>query len=125
MTTTPGTPGTGHRNPSFTTETCIVVACGTCHRAYDEDQDGMVVHFDTVDQAADTVTNAGWWVTPDTVQCPGCAGEQACAQLGHAWPARRDCRCGCTEGDPRIRDHTRPTKVRYCQSCQRVDETAT
>jgi hypothetical protein len=108
--------------PGFTVHICVAVTCGTCQCAYGDDDDGFTAHFATQDDAATTVTDAGWWVTLWSVQCPDCAADQACAELGHAWPDWHTCGCGCAAGHPRIPAHTRPTIRRVCQSCQQDEE---
>lgn len=95
----------------FAVETCVVVFCRTCRCSYDE-QDYVTVHFGNRDEAAQTITEAGWWVTEQGVQCPPCAAREACQTLGHAWPAWQRCRCG-----GRIFAHVRQMEFRTCASC--------
>ena len=108
----------------FTVHTCVAVACGTCDRDFGDTEDIGSLHFTTADDAATHVTDAGWWITPDAVQCPDCAGKQACAELGHAWPSWRPCGCGCHDGRPRIPSHTQPMQYRWCASCHEGEDRA-
>jgi hypothetical protein len=101
----------------FTVETCIVVACRTCQRAYGDEEEGVTVHFSDLDDAARTITAAGWWVTQQGVQCYDCAASEACATLGHAWPAWTLCRC---EG--RIPAHLQQMEFRTCAGCGEQEE---
>jgi hypothetical protein len=101
----------------FTVETCIVVTCRTCQRAYGDEEDGVTVHFPDPDAAACTVTEAGWWVTQHGAQCRPCAAAEACQSLGHAWPDWALCGCG-----GRIPTHVRQMEYRTCASCGEQEE---
>jgi hypothetical protein len=105
--------------PGFIAHTCVSVQCGTCHTDFGDGNDGPgTLHFDTVQEAATTVTEDGWWVTTTGVQCGTCAERQACATHGHIWGDWRDCGCGCHGGDAaRIPTHTRPAYNRWCDTC--------
>jgi hypothetical protein len=111
LTTPAGVP------PGFTAHTCVSVRCGTCHTDFGDGDGPGTLHFDTVTDAADTLTEAGWWVTTTGVQCDTCAARQACATHGHVWTAWRDCGCGCHHGEPRIPTHTKPSYSRSCETC--------
>jgi hypothetical protein len=102
---------------SFTTTRCLVVSCRTCEQEFADPDSEAVLHFDHVDEAADAVTAAGWWLTQDGVQCDTCAATEACARYGHAWERWRDCGCGGL-----IPDHTRQMQARHCASCQAREE---
>lgn len=110
-------PQPGELPAGFTTETCIVVACRTCGHQFDEDEEG-VIHFPNLDDAADTVTRAGWWVTQQGAQCRGCAADEACASFGHAWPREWTlCRC-----NGRIPVHVQQMEYRNCACCDEHQE---
>lgn len=108
------------RTPGFALHTCVSVSCVTCQEPFGDDDIG-VVHFDSVDAASEALADTAWWLTTDGPQCPHCAATQACAESGHAWGAWGPCRCGCTEGEPRIRSHTEPRLWRLCESCDRTE----
>jgi rubredoxin len=98
-------------NPGFTDHTCVTVTCGTCGYIFDEDNE-CAFHYPNRDEAAEAVTEAGWWVLPDSVQCPRCAGRQACQHLGHAWTPWHLCRCNGL-----IVRHVQQMESRTCGSC--------
>ncbi|MFI6026369.1 hypothetical protein [Amycolatopsis magusensis] len=100
----------------FTTASCFLVACRTCNGAFDEESEG-VYHFPSIAAAADALTDAGWWLTQDGVQCDMCAAKESCARYGHAWEPWRLCRCG-----GRIPVHFVQMDVRHCVSCQAHEE---
>ena len=119
MTTNPTVPAS--LPPGFTAHTCVSVQCGTCDTAFGDTDDGVgVLHFDTVQEAVRTLTEAGWWVTTTGVQCDTCAAHQACTEFGHAWPDWRDCGCGCHDGTPRLPMHTQPMQYRWCETCHQA-----
>lgn len=106
--------------PGFTAHTCVSVQCGICRADFGDSHDGPgVLHFDTVEEAADALGEAGWWVTTTGVQCDSCAARRACATFGHVWTAWRDCGCGCDRGEPRIPTHTAPSFTRLCETCHK------
>jgi hypothetical protein len=92
---------------------------GTCTTAFgDSDDVGVTLHFDSVQEAAHTLAEAGWWVTTTGVQCETCAARQACATLGHVWTDWHDCGCGChDDGTRSTRTHTQPAHTRFCDTC--------
>jgi hypothetical protein len=105
--------------PGFTAHTCVSVQCGTCDTAFGDSDDVGTLHFDSVQDAARTLAEAGWWVTTTGVQCDTCAARQACATLGHVWTDWRACGCGCHDGTPRIPSHSQPAHTRSCDTCDR------
>ncbi|MFD9890949.1 hypothetical protein ACFWY9_16510 [Amycolatopsis sp. NPDC059027] len=110
--------------PGFTRESCLIVTCGDCHNPFGEMDDVGVVHFATLDEATRAVTDAGWQVTPDHVQCSPCTRTQTCRDHGHAWPGWRPCGCGCAIGTPSIPAHAEPHEWRYCKSCGEGEDRA-
>ena len=116
---TPHTDQPTMSTPGFRTQTYVIVTCCTCRRDYEDTEENRFL-FASVDEAIDSVTEAGWWVTPQAVQCVDCAARQACAELGHAWDVGgwRACGCGCVSGNRRpIRSHIQPMQYRRCASC--------
>lgn len=104
--------------PGFTAHTCVSVQCGTCRTDFGDADDGPgTLLFDTVEEAARVLTDAGWWVTTTGVQCGDCAARQACTTLGHVWSQWRDCGCGCHGGEHRIPTHSEPAYTRTCDTC--------
>ncbi|PXY16546.1 hypothetical protein [Prauserella muralis] len=88
----------------FSTETCVVVSCRTCQDFYGDDEEGGIIHFRGLHEAAEVVATAGWWVTVQGVQSRHCAAAEACATravdpptLGPADPAARQGR-----GEPNL-----------------------
>lgn len=107
-------------NPAFAVKTCVyvVVTCSTCGREFNEDEEGTV-GFDSREEAVGWLTEAGWWLLADGVQCDRCAGEQACREFGHAWEPWR--RCGCRGQSPGLH-RLQQMQVRWCESCEAEEE---
>lgn len=102
----------------FSTETCVVVSCRTCQDFYGDDEEGGIIHFRGLDEAAEVVAKAGWWVTVQGVQCRHCAAAEACATLGHAWP-RTWSLCDC---HGRLLAHAQQMEYRVCACCGESQE---
>lgn len=110
-------PATAALPPGFTATRCLVVACRICDDEFEHEDSGTVLHFETVDKAAAVLTEAGWWLTQDGVQCERCAASEACANLGHAWDPWSRCRC-----NGQIPTHRVPIEYRFCASCNASEE---
>ncbi|AGM10139.1 hypothetical protein [Amycolatopsis keratiniphila] len=110
--------------PGFRQETCVVAACGDCGHEFSNSEDlGCELHFRTVQEATTALTDSGWKVTADGVQCDECATAQQCRENGHRWPlCWRACACGCAKGEPMLPDHDTPRESRHCLICQTREE---
>ncbi len=89
--------------------TCVVVRCDGCDDP--EEEDGFTPHWQSEDEARESLTGEGWRFTAHGLQlCGGCAGRVDCARNGHLW----------SSWQPHYADPT--VEERYCAHCARASE---
>lgn len=66
-------------------QTLFTVACDVCVDPLGFAIEGYTFHFDSLDEAYEEVTAAGWIHDEDRVICRSCVGRAVCAREGHAW----------------------------------------
>lgn len=75
--------------------TCHVVACDECRVALDEDNEGYIIHFNTIAAATDHLTGQGWVITETGhAICPRCTRVAECRKGEHTWSNWTPCQCG-------------------------------
>ncbi|MFD1546957.1 hypothetical protein [Nonomuraea guangzhouensis] len=62
-----------YTTPRQLDQPCLIVKCGCCGKAYDEEGEGRSVHFETVEDARAVVAEDEWTVLEDgTYRCEPC-----------------------------------------------------
>lgn len=112
---------------SVTSRTCITVTCDRCGAKGEDEDSGLIPHFDSAEEAKERLTGDGgygWALVGDPEggiwTCQLCTAKATCDATGHdfrddegGWPP---CRCGGRiTGHPTTADH--PPVHRSCDQC--------